>query len=394
MKKTFLKLTSVLMVAGLSFNAVAQEDIASLFKAGVTDLDYVVESYMKPMGTGFAAGLGSNWYNTAASHKLFGFDITVGGGVAMAPSADKTFSLSGLKNLKALGGQTTAPTFAGSGDGPELSLMQPKNITVGGVTVANPDYNNGNGVITKFSSPAGVLDMIPVVNAQLALGLPFGTEIAVRFVPTINASGFDMGLWGIGVKHDFKQWIPAIKELPFDASVFVGYTKFTLNYKFAAADQITPDQLVDPLVGYIPPVGVSFNDQKLGLTASALTANVLISKKLLFFTPYLGLGITSSSFNLGFKGNYPLINEPYLDPINNPTSPSFDPVATSTNPNPNNGKMQISVMKDPIDMTYDNVMPNLTVGFRLKILWVLALHAQYTLQKYPIASVGFGINIR
>jgi hypothetical protein len=391
MKKTFLKLTSLLMFAGLSFNVVAQEDIATLFKAGVDDLDLLAESYLKPMGTGFAANLGSNWYNTAATHKILGFDITVGGGIAMAPTADQTFSLLGFKNLIPTGTATTAPTFAGSGDGVELALKQPAKINFAGTQIDNPalqDADPNNDYITKFPTPPGVLNMVPGINGQIALGLPFGIEVAVRYVPTINASGFDMGLWGIGVKYDFKQWIPVVSEMPFDASAFVGYTKFTLNYAFPTDFRITPDDLVDPSIGYIPEAGVAFDDQKLGMTASALSMNILISKKLLFFTPYLGLGLTNSSFNLGFKGNYPILGDPYMP------STTVAGVQVPDVTDPDFGKFQMSHKTDPIDLTYDNSMPSLTVGFRLKILWVLALHAQYTMQKYPIISGGFGINIR
>jgi hypothetical protein len=386
MKKNFIKFIFLILIIGSSLSAIAQGDIATLFKSGVTDLNTVLNGYMKPMGTGFAANLGSNWYNTGAPHKLLGFDLTIGFGAAMAPTADQTFSLLGLKNLKPIGSETTAPSFAGTGKkGVDLQLLQPATLTVGGQTIANP---HGGEKITSFTTPPGVLNLIPGVSGQLGLGLPFGTQIMVRFVPTVTASGFKMGLWGIGIQHNFKQWIPVVKDLPFDASIVIGYTKLTVGYDFAPADMITPDKLVDASVGYISPVGIAFNNQKIKLTSNALTANVVVSKKLLFFTPYLGFGFTSSKFDLGFKGNYPVVGDPYVKLV----TVGGQQVPDVTDPN--NGKLQITNMVDPIDLNYKNMMPNLTVGFRLKILWVLAFHAQYTLQKYPIISGGFGINFR
>lgn len=367
MKKISIKLIALLIIAGTSLNGFAQSDIANLFKAGITDLNKVANGYMKPMGTGFAANLGSNWYNTGAPHKIGGFDITLGFGVAMAPTKDQTFSLAGLTRLTAVNGEKTAPSFAGSGKGVVLVLNQPAT-TVNGVNV--PAHE-----VARFNTPDGVSKMVPGVSAQLGVGLPFGTQIMIRYLPTVNTQGYNMGMWGVGVQHNIKQWIPGIKEIPIDLSAVVGYTKFTMGYDFAAADMITPDKLVGTGIPYVAPTGVSFNNQKIALKSSAFTVNVVVSKKLLFFTPYLGVGVTKSKFDLGFKGNFPVLGD----------------LITS---GANAGSMDVQNMKDPIKISTNNFMPNATIGFRLKILWVLSLHAQYTMQKYPIISGGFGINIR
>ena len=107
MKKNYLKLkllfsTTLVLMISLN-NVIAQDDITSLFKGGVTDLNTLANGYLKPMGTGFAANLGSNWYNTAAPHKLLGFDLTIGAGIAMVPTVDQTFSVKGLTNLTPVG---------------------------------------------------------------------------------------------------------------------------------------------------------------------------------------------------------------------------------------------------------------------------------------------------
>lgn len=367
MKKISIKIIALLLIVCASLNGFAQSDIANLFKAGVADLNKVANGYMKPMGTGFSANLGSNWYNTGAPHKVGGFDITLGVGVAMAPTKDQTFSLAGLTKLTPLNNEKTAPSFAGSSKGVTLVLTQPAT-TVNGVNV--PAHE-----ITRFTTPEGVSKMIPGVSAQVGVGLPFGTQLMVRYLPTVNTQGFNMGMWGVGVQHDFKQWIPGIKQLPIDLSAVVGYTKLTVGYDFATSDMITPDKLVGTGIPYVAPTGVSFNNQKISLTSSAFTFNVVVSKKLLFFTPYLGVGVTKSNFDLGFKGNFPVLG---------------DMITSGADA----GKMQVQSMKDPIKISTNNFMPNATIGFRLKILWVLSIHAQYTMQKYPIYSGGFGINFR
>jgi hypothetical protein len=331
----------------------AQSDITNLFKAGATDIQTLAQGYIKPVGYGFADGLGTNWYNTAATHKVLGFDITIGAGGLFVPSSDKTFSLAGLQALQVVNGQTTAPTIGGKGDGVELRLTAPNGQT-----------------ITDFTTPKGVTPVIPAVNAQITIGLPLGNDLSFRFVPNIHNNNYKVGLWGIGLKHNIKQWIPGVKLLPFDAAVMVGYTHVNFNYNFS--NSIMPSDLADPSYTLNVPADVSYDNQGMRLSASSLMANIIVSKRLLFFTPYVGFGVTSSNFDFNFTGNYPVLGTYHAD----------------------NNSIDVKTLVNPIPLHYSSFSPGLTVGFRLKILWILAFHAQYTLQKYSTASIGFGINIR
>jgi hypothetical protein len=338
------------------FSAKAQSDISDLFKSGVNDLQTLANGYIKPFGYGFSSGLGSNWYNTAATHKVLGFDITVGVNGVFTPSDDKSFSLSGLKNLTAVNGEKTAPSFAGKGDGVLLALRQ--------------NVNGTTQTVAQFRTPQGVSGTTPVPSFQVTLGLPLGNDLSVRFTPTINAGNFSGNLWGIGLKHNIKQWIPVLKLLPFDAAVMVGYTKSTLDYSFDTS--IKPTDLVSDPNLVSTPSGISYNNQGMKLKANAVMVNAIISKKIAFFTPYLGFGVTRSSFDFNFTGNFPILG-------------NFN---TATQ------KFDVTTLKDPIQLRYTLTQPGATIGVRFKLLWVCALHAQYTLQKYSTASVGFGLNIR
>ena len=54
-------------------------------------------------------------------------------------------------------------------------------------------------------------------------------------------------------------------------------------------------------------------------------------------------------------------------------------------------KMQIENVSNPIHISSDEVMQNLTIGVRLKAFSLFTFHTQYTLQKYPVASFGLGL---
>jgi len=380
MKKIFYSVVVALVLCSTTSTVNAQADIANIFKSGIADLNKVANGYLKPVGTGFSAGLGTNWYNTAEVHKTFGFDLTIGAGAAMVPTEDQMFSLAGLTNLVPTGGATQAPTFAGSGKGVELSLMQPKFLADG--TTANPLYAGGTGKITSFTTPGGVFKYIPTASLQLTIGLPFINDVSVRFVPKVSVQGFETSMWGVGIKHNFKQWIPVVKALPFDASVILAYSNFDLKYAFPSNALITPNLLVTaPLTAYDGTTPAStYNGQNMNIKATAMTANIIVSKKLLFATPYIGFGVTKTNFDLTLAGTYPALGNPETQVIAGTTVPT--------------GRMLINHMVDPVKISSGEVMPNMTIGLRLKVLFAVTFHAQYTLQKYPIASAGFGISIR
>lgn len=383
MKKAIVSFVAVLL-AGTYFSIVnAQNDISNIFKAGVADLNTVAEGYLKPAGNSFSAGLGTDWYNTAAVHKPWGFDLTFGVGAIQAPASDQTFSLTGLTNLKpTVAGTTTAPTFMGKGDGVELNLYQPQYLSNGN---ANPLYGQK---IVSFTTPSGVSKYVPAASIQFTLGIPYINDVSIRLVPKVTVSGFGASMWGIGIKHNIKQWIPVVKDLPFDAAVVLAYSKFDMNYAFSADNQITPDKLVSGGVTTQADPNTSSNDyttQGMKISATAKTANLVFSKKFLFITPYVGFGFTSTNFDLSMTGNYPTLGDPVTTTIAGQTVPVLN----------GNGKpiMKITNITNPINFSPSETMANATLGLQLKLA-ILTIHAQYAFQKYPVASVGFGFSVR
>lgn len=375
MKKILLP-SVVLLICSIWSPLSAQDDISNIFKSGVADLNKLAEGYLKPAGNSFAAGMGSNWYSTADTHSVLGFDLSIGVNVTQTPSSDRMFSLAGLTNLKPIDPSITqAPSFTGSGDGVLLRLMQPQYLSNGN---ANPLYNNGTGVITSFTTPSGLSQYVPSASVQLTLGLPLHNDLMVRFVPTVKTNGVETSLWGIGLKNNFKKFIPGFKLLPFDASVLVAYNKFDISYAFPASAQITPDKLVSGGLDYIPDPqsnAYTYLTQGMKMSASSVTANIIVSKKLLFITPYIGFGITKTTFDLTMAGNYPTLGD-------------------AVNTGNNTYKMQIKNVTDPVKISSSQTLSGATFGLRFKLLPILTAHAQYTMQKYPTASVGIGIGMR
>jgi hypothetical protein len=332
----------LLFIMAMPF-AVAAQDFEDLLKGSAADAKYLASGYIAPAMKAFGYGMNNGWINTAKPHKIAGFDLTISANPVFIPSADKLFQvdnskMSSLELVTDVDGKPVAPGGKG-------------NIA----TVFGSDESKAqlrlkdDPTLQTFSSPNGInYGLLPVPTVHLGFGLPKGFDLKLRFVPTTKfgsgSSKGSVGLWGIGVMHDFKQWIPGIKQLPFDLSAFVGYTKMTAS------------------------VGISQGgpDGKGEFGCSATTIQVIISKKLSVLTPYASVGYNMAKTTLDVKGKYDL----------NDNGNTSDPGETN-----------------PFALSVASTGPRVTGGIRLKF-GPLAFHGDYTLAKYKSASVGFGINIR
>lgn len=288
-----------------------------------TDIYYgknILKEYIKPIADGFAAGLNNGWYNTAKPHKFGGFDITIAGNIVLIPESYKTFSISEIGGSSFSGGET--PTIVGEKESSEITY-------------------NGNNV----KMPSGLnIPLVPVPIVQAGIGLIKDTEISIRYLPKINVGKVEqINLYGLAVKHDLLQWIPGGKILPFSFSVQGGYTKFNST---VALENILKN-----------------TDNKLAFDVEAMTVNIILSKKILMFTPYASIGYNSSKSSFKIDGSYAI------------------------------GALELNA-EELANIEYEsNTEIRANLGFRFNIA-ILALQANYTISKYPVATLGAGISFR
>lgn len=334
-----------LSFVGFSHMAKAQGDIDDFFGAiqedielGTQDVNTMLEGYISPFMNGFGSGLTNGWMNTAKPHKTLGFDLGIVAGVAFVPDKDLAFSIAGLNLLERVDGETTIPTIFGSDDNYDLRIKASENP-------ASPTFPGVPG--TNLKDEIG-FNAVPYAVPQLGIGIVKGTDIKLRLLPEIELGDNDgnIKVFGIGVMHDIKQHIPGIKNLPFDLSAFIGYTK------------------IDLVAEYDDP---QYQDAKGEFSTNAFTFQGLISKKFSVITLYGGVGINSVSSKLKVLGDYT------IDVLSD-GSPSVE-------------------VPDPVDLSFKTGGPRLTAGFRLKLA-ILTIHADYTLQKYNTLTMGIGFAVR
>ncbi|PLX12891.1 MAG: hypothetical protein C0597_12460, partial [Marinilabiliales bacterium] len=197
------------------------EQLGQVLATGEDDATKIFEAYLSPYANGMGAALSTGWYNTAKPHKLGGFDVTVSFNLAMIPSSDQSYDASDLElgdpanglNVDVIG--ENSPTAAGK-----------KNA--GQQLIYNQDILGVDVPIASFNLPKGTgFAYTPMPMLQVGVGLMKESELNFRYSPDIEwGNGSKIGLWGVGIKHGIKQWIPALNKLPlFDLTLQGGYTK-------------------------------------------------------------------------------------------------------------------------------------------------------------------------
>ncbi|MGC4023150.1 MAG: hypothetical protein QM734_14985 [Cyclobacteriaceae bacterium] len=337
-KQLFLFLISSFGV--LAFQSVySQSSIDKIVIGSKEDANYLVNGYASPALSIIGYGLNQGWYNTAKPHKLLGFDITATVNLITVPTSALNYYVDNNK-------LNTVELTDGNGNPQSGNVPTVFGANVRPVYAFKADPTNTiQGAPGVDLSQSPIKNTLPVPMAQVGIGLIKGTELKVRFVPTIkfgDNSASSFSLIGFGIMHDIKQHIPAIKLLPFDLSAFIGYTSMKMNVAFDSQNH---------------------PDQQGSLTSNATTIQGLISKKLAVLTAYAGLGYNFASTTAKVSGTYDITNTGnYNTPIN-------------------------------VNMSGSATGPRATFGLRLKLA-ILTIHGEYTAQKYSAITAGVGLSIR
>lgn len=336
----------------------------------LSELDPYMSSYLQPFAKAMAVSMSGGWSHTAKVHSTLGFDITFSTAVAMVPEGDFNFNPQSLNMPNYEFSKSTTPTISAD------NAVLPADLTRSFNTAGAPDLSmpsfNGQGI-----SFGGMFAL------QGAIGLPKGTELIVRFVPDISnitnnmIPGDDIGLeetgmWGIGVKHDIKQWIPVVQKVPFlQISGLFTYSKFHTGF-VGESFKITPEDF--GAASTLP--ATTWDNQHFSIKMSSLTGSLLVGANIPIFQPYIGIGFNSVSFDGGLRGKYPLVD--LVVDINNPAAFDYEVNESET---------------DPINIEAKETSFNFQAGARLK-LGFFVLHYTYTIQNYSMHSGGIAFTFR
>jgi hypothetical protein len=280
-------------------------------------------------------------------HDILGFDVGIKFGIATMTDADKKYDFvtpDYLDIKNPLGGTfrlvagtdydakvTGVPTVVGEDKEYSVRMKQ----TTANTLLYNYYKTQNSGSDVLFPIPKGLnLPAVPLPMPQAALGLPFGIELMVRFVPTISAgTAGKFNYSGFGLRYDIDQWLPL-----FPVDIAVHFMTQKMNFKST--------------------------DDKDVFSASGTAYGLEVSKKLFILTLYGGFQLEKATFTLGAINGKFTAGDGTVTPFTIPET-TFD------------GKNSSRV----------------TFGLRLLLLFINA-HVEYSLAKTPVIAAGVGISIR
>lgn len=339
MKKCYsLKVLAALFLLVMAQKASAQQDVGGLFVGGPADATKLVNAYFDPLYKGLGLGLTDGWSNTAQSKGFLKFDVRVSASAAFVPQSGRSYDVNtlGLNNIKpAPGASSIGPTaFGDDREGGKMEVYTSNGIPTG----------------KFFNLPQGVgFHVVPSAQIQATLGLPKNIDITLRAMPKIKL-GSDLGslsMIGFGAKIELLPLFMGSTEklIPIDIAIAGGFTQYKYNLPLDIDNTGNSDQRIDAKFN-----GVNFD--------------AIVSKKILFFTPFASVGYQTSNTNLKALGTYK-----FEDGVNN---------ATYVDP--------ISVKQTDIDGL------RASLGFQLKFGF-FKFYGSYTQAKYSMVNAGFGFGI-
>lgn len=284
--KNFIRI-SVLVMVLFSGSIYAQEDTdLQLF---TKDMLFLADNFASPAAESAAYQGTAGWFTSAAALDKWKVDVSFHGNALFVPSSKKEFSIGNgdFQILSIMGGDDKAlvPTaFGGTTD------VQFK----GQINYMGQTYN-----IENFDALDGIdKGALFYPFAQVSVGLPFETEIAVRALPELEVDGSKVSTYGVALKHNFSQYFGGFhrkKNEDLQLAAVLSYNIFNVKYGF------------DPVA--VPGV-VTLN--LIDVDADMIMGEVLASKRYENFEIFGALGVAKSNFGYEFDGSgigLPLINE-------------------------------------------------------------------------------------
>ena len=335
-------------------NASNAQNLESVLLAS-DDASTLLQNYLSPAMKGLMSSMNGGWYSTAKTHKKLGFDITFGLNASFTPDKDKVFEfIADDYNFLSIadGGSTSIPTIL-SKDETETEI----NVSV--------PYAGNTFKVGSFKMPGGIAKDLPA-NAtpapfvQVGLGLPFKTTIKLRYVPKTGfASKVNANLIGVGLQHDLTQYLGLVGKLPFSVSLLGAYTSATIDYTIQNGDLSNQVTVSNGLAQF---------------KLKTWTVQALASLDFKIVTIYGGLGYNGGTSNFDIKGEYSL---------------TYDIQDSGQN----NLSTLEETITDPVKLAFKTSGARATIGTRLNLAF-FKIFADYTLQEYNTATLGFAFSFR
>lgn len=191
--------------------------------------------YARPVTSGVGAAMSSAWFHTAEPKRFPHLEIGVRVVGADPPGRDERFTpvLPERLSVPELGGRTfldpygtggdrTTPAATGGGEGARFEPAGEFREALLGAGLDPDDF--------ALRLPDGFdVATVPFLTLQASLGLPRGTEVTFRVLPSVEIDDDVGSIQGVGggLKHDLDQWLPVL--LPVDLAIEGGIQRLDVG---------------------------------------------------------------------------------------------------------------------------------------------------------------------
>ena len=320
----------------------AQGNANDLFAAGLNDAETFMNDYLAPVSEGAIYSISGSWFNTGDAKPLGGFEISIIGNITGFKNKEdkKTFVLNtaDYENLQFVDGSPSKTVSSALGDIEGIRVFVEAEIAPG--VTSREEFDLPTGLASEG------INFIPSGYLQGSVGLIKGTELKARFLPKIKTDDVAIGLYGIGIQHEFTKHLPADKILPVAISGVIGYTHINGTYDFTDTNIIAG------------------SDQKIDAKINTWVFQAVVSTKLPIINFYGSLGYMSGKSETAILGTYTVQSGPFQNSY-----------------------------VDPFTLTKDASGVTANIGTKLK-LGFFRLHADYTIAEFNNLSLGLSVGFR
>lgn len=198
----------------------AQTDAATIVQQIgllIDDTMFFSDKYVTPATDAAVYQASSGWITSPKKTELWDISFGIHGNVFVTPHKDRSFLInnSDFKFFQLeQGSSAQVPTALGNDDQVYLSGE------LGGSNI-------------RLETPQGMdMNVVAYPYLQGSVGLPFGTELVVKYSTQVKLKKSEYQVFGVGLKYNFSQYFKTLNEQKINLAVLVGYGQEDVSFGF------------------------------------------------------------------------------------------------------------------------------------------------------------------
>ena len=274
MKNIFQNLLFISLLLAFGFtNAQSDQDLL------IEDMLLVADNFAAPAAEAAAIQASAGWFSSAKDLGKWKVDISLHGNAVFIPGSKQT-KLASNKDFNILNIQGSSNALLPTVFGGDTDVVFEGELLGQDFSFDAIDGLNKKVVIHPFP--------------QVTVGLPYGTEVALRFVPRVTINDVGVSTSGIALKHNFAQYFKYSRPDDFQMAAVFTYSNIDIDYEYAPIE--------------ISASGVNvLKLNRIDVKADLWLLQALASKLYGNFEVFGAMGVTSSNFDYSMGGGGSLL---------------------------------------------------------------------------------------